>query len=298
MNQPQHESEGGWRMEIKSLATSSDSQIRDTFVDAFSDYEVKMDMSLEKFQEFCQSRSVERSYSLGCFDNDVLVGFGLTGFRETKGQRYFYDSGTGVIPGYRGKKIGNALLKELIALMQEKKIDLFLLEVLENNAPAIALYEKHGFRKTRRLLCFEAMKEDLKHDGASYVKFETTDADWGKLAGDNRFQLYEPTWQNALPSLKNVSEKYVCVKMLEGSQPIAFGFIHKVRGNIPQIGILDGYRNSDVLNELVCSLTQHTTSEKIVMLNVEDGSVLGPLLTEAGFQNDVNQYEMAYPSTL
>lgn len=48
---------------------------------------------------------------------------------------------------YRNKGIGNILLNKLISISKENNKNEIILEVNENNMPAIKLYEKNGFKK-------------------------------------------------------------------------------------------------------------------------------------------------------
>ena len=55
-----------------------------------------------------------------------------------------------VIPEARHHHIGSALLDEVIAWTKQQGLPSLLLEVREDNAAAIGLYEKKGFRETGR----------------------------------------------------------------------------------------------------------------------------------------------------
>ncbi len=146
-------------LQIKVLTGTPVEKIHEAFTDAFSEYEVRIDMPLEKLVEMMKTRDLNPDFSVGCFDGDLLVGFILTGYREIAGQKVCYDGGTGVIKAYQRKGIGEMMLKELLQFLKGKGISRFVLEVLENNTPAINLYEKYGFVKTRKLHCFEIEKQ-------------------------------------------------------------------------------------------------------------------------------------------
>ncbi len=60
-----------------------------------------------------------------------------------------------VMPGYRRRGIGKALLAETIRVMKEVyNVDSIYLEVRVSNAPAISLYEKFGFKKVRIIYAY------------------------------------------------------------------------------------------------------------------------------------------------
>lgn len=66
-----------------------------------------------------------------------------------------------VLPEYRRRGIGKALLAETIRVMREVyDTEAIYLEVRVSNAPAISLYEKFGFRKVRIIHGYYADGED------------------------------------------------------------------------------------------------------------------------------------------
>jgi ribosomal-protein-alanine N-acetyltransferase len=84
-----------------------------------------------------------------------------------------YISNDAVTSSARGKGIGSALLQKLDEYAKENGIRTISLEVRPSNAPAIALYEKFGFRivavrpntfrlKDGRMLSEYFMQKELK----------------------------------------------------------------------------------------------------------------------------------------
>lgn len=280
------------KLQVRLLTGTSVEKIHEAFTDAFSEYEVKLDMPLAKLVEMMKIRDLNPDYSVGCFDGDLLVGFILTGYREINGQKVCYDGGTGVIKAYQRKGIGEMMLKELLQLLKERGVSSFMLEVLENNTPAINLYEKYGFAKTRKLKCFEIGKHELRPVpdrgfGISVTNPATL------VENEKLYRLYRPTWQNEIQSVLNVAEKYTCVSLACTNRILGYGFIHKTKGDIPQTGILEEWKNWGLEAHLVAELARHTSSEKLIVLNVEAGNYFGEILRKLGFRNTVNQWEMA-----
>lgn len=277
--------------QIRTLTGIPVEKIHEAFLDAFSEYEVKLDMPLEKLVEMMKTRDLNPDYSVGCFDGALLVGFILTGYREIDRQKVCYDGGTGVIKAYQRKGIGEMMLKELLLILHEKKIDRFVLEVLENNTPAIKLYEKHGFAKTRKLKCFEMVKHELRPVPDRGFGITVTNPA-RIIQNETLYQLYPPTWQNEIQSVLNVRESYTCISLSCSGKILGFGFIHKTKGDIPQIGVLEEWKNRGLEMHLMAELARHTTSEKLIILNVEAGNYLGDTLCKLGFHNSINQWEM------
>lgn len=66
-----------------------------------------------------------------------------------------------VLPGYRRRGIGSALLAETIRVMRDVyRVEAIYLEVRVSNRPAISLYEKFGFRKARVIRGYYSDGED------------------------------------------------------------------------------------------------------------------------------------------
>lgn len=303
---------------IKTLSSTPILEIHDAFVDAFSEYEVRIDMPLEKLQEMLTTRSCALDRSLGYFEQDRLVGFVLVGCRDIDAQTYYYDVATGVRQSHQSKGVGDKLVRELMEQMNSQGVHGFYLEVLENNVGAQKLYKKYGFEVTRKLRCYELEKSRLSAVGSTEpaasqgflvqpvegVQSEPGSA--GPAAGQSawaRWLLelpaeyycsFRPSWQNALASyLQNTSQHAVCLATLAG-QPVGYGVVHKVNGSVLQIGLEPMHQEVKKLELLVAQLASLTEASTLRYLNVEDGCELQPLLEQVGFQNSVNQFEMLY----
>lgn len=278
-------------LQVRLLTGTLVETIHEAFIDAFSEYEVPIDMPVEKLREMMVTRDLNPDWSVGCFDGDLLVGFILTGYREKDGVKTCYDGGTGVIKAYQRKGIGEMMLKELLQLLKEKGVSRFVLEVLENNTPAINLYEKYGFAKTRKLQCFEIEKQKLRPVpdrgfGVSVVNPATV------VENEEKYNLFTPTWQNEIRSVLNVRENYTFVSLSCTSRVLCYGYVHKTKGDIPQIGILKEWKNWGLEAHLLAELAKQTDSDKLILSNVEEKNYLADTLVKQGFRNFVNQFEM------
>ena len=61
----------------------------------------------------------------------------------------------GIAPEYRGKGLAQAMFGEVVRLAKCNRVRAITLEVLEENVRARAIYERAGFKNTRRLFSFE-----------------------------------------------------------------------------------------------------------------------------------------------
>ena len=61
----------------KTLDNTSIEIIHKAFIDAFSDYQVKIEMPIWKFEQMLRRRGYVPEMSIGAFVNETLIGFVL-----------------------------------------------------------------------------------------------------------------------------------------------------------------------------------------------------------------------------
>jgi ribosomal protein S18 acetylase RimI-like enzyme len=104
-----------------------------------------------------------------------------------------YNSGTGVVPSHRRQGVARVLLDAVFT-----RVDEYVLEVLEDNAKAIALYTSAGFVERRRFQCWT-------YTGSGTLP-ELHDADLDAIAAHADV---EPSWQNSCASIRRATEPRV-----------------------------------------------------------------------------------------
>lgn len=279
-------------MKLQNLCTTRIDTIQKAFIDAFSEYEVKIDMPIEKLNEMLLTRDYNPLLSIGCFEGNRLLGFILTGYRSIDDKKYCYDVATGVIKEYQNKHIGSILLKELISSIERNGINQFQLEVLENNIAARKLYEKNGFSITRRLRCYE---KELPGDCISKIPYEIShDSELLRLIDEIDYVSFTPIWQNSLMSYYKNEDKYYTVSLLESNAIVGYGIIHKERGDILQVGVKRTYRDKGIEELIIEEMANSISKNKVTLLNIEDKSYIQNKLEENRYINFTNQYEMVY----
>lgn len=276
----------------KTLENTRIEVLHKTFVDAFSDYQVKMDLPMWKFQAMLQRRGFAPSISLGAFQGEQLVGFVLNGYRDWDGNSTAYDLGTGVIGEYRKQGITSNILSSLKELLKEKGTEQYLLEVLQINTGAFQLYEKQGFEVIRAFSCYQ-LDTNFYCPSTTY-KVESVDRfndeEWDNLKD---FWDYMPSWQNSIDSVNALAEAFSYSIVIIDGVIAGYGMIDKRTGDIPQIAVDRRYRRRGIARSIMTDLIDHTEGKKITVLNV-DGRDEGmkSFLLNAGFVNIVDQYEM------
>ncbi|MFY9655533.1 MAG: GNAT family N-acetyltransferase [Methylocystis sp.] len=86
-----------------------------------------------------------RDFVLGAFDGEALVG--IAGLSRNTGRKTAHKAllfGMYLRPDYRGRGVADALMSRLIEEARGS-VEILILTVMSDNAPAVALYRRWGF---------------------------------------------------------------------------------------------------------------------------------------------------------
>jgi ribosomal protein S18 acetylase RimI-like enzyme len=270
--------------------------LHETFVEAFSDYLVKIDLPLWKFETMTRRRGMDPAMSLGAFSGDRLVGFILNGVRDWGGRRTAYDTGTGVVPEFRKQGATTGMFLRTLEVLKGKGIEQYLLEVIKENDPAGNLYRKQGFRTVRGLSCYLGSREAFEEGEASEVELVKLPVDalgWERLS---RFWDFEPSWQNSVDSVMAVPETLRAVTAVAGDQVVGYGIVEPRTGDVPQLAVDRDHRGKGVGRAILGSLAQLAESENLAVINLEETSeAANEFVLAEGFAPYASQYEMLLP---
>lgn len=267
-------------------------RLHNTFLEAFSDYQVKMDLPLLKLQQMLRRRGYIAKASIGAFENNSLVGFLLNGIRHWDGKLTAYDTGTGVIKNYRKQGITTNMFLNAKQLLEGMRVEQYLLEVIQSNTSAVQLYKKQGFEILRELECFNFGKNKytpITKYKAQHVSM-INESSWKKLM---KFWDCEPSWQNSIDSINAVSDTFLYSIISIDDTIVGYGIIDKNTGDIPQIAVDKNYRGKGIGRSIFTDLFNSTESYSIKALNVDSQCTsMKNFLLNLGFERNVNQYEM------
>ena len=278
----------------KTLEDTNIELMHSAFIEAFSDYQVKMNLPLEKFKIMLKSRGYCPKFSVGAFKDGQLIGFILNSVRNWRGKITLYDCGTGVIPEYRKQGITSSMFKEVLSLLRQKEIEHYLLEVIQSNEPAVNLYKKQGFTITRSLSCFRIEKDLIKEAPIiSSIKYEPYNIeliDWDLFKS---FWDFEPSWQHSIDSIMAVSNLFEIIVAQDDGKIVGYGIIDRLTGSIPQLAVHKDYRNKGIGHNILSRLKESTESKNIYLINIDDNCISSiEFIKKLGFENYVSQYEM------
>lgn len=292
-------------MDYRSLENISLEVILDAHNDAFSDYQVEMQLTLEQFSKINEQRGVSLQDSIGAFDGEKLIGFILNAVRMWNGKKTAYDCGTGVRKPYRNQKIGKFLFQTLVPALKKKGIAQYLLEVIQSNTAAYQLYANQGFCVSREFICMEnreiqklkkICKQHRKPEGIEILLHQLPDEKLDQFV--EKLDVYwekPPSWQNSIDSIKATPERYIFIGAYKSQDNDLIGYliVNPKNGNIPQFGVKPLYRRLGVGCELFSYLLQMGDYKKLIILNVDsDANATVDFLNYLGFNTFIKQYEM------
>jgi ribosomal protein S18 acetylase RimI-like enzyme len=270
------------RMNVRSLVAADFDRVHAAFVEAFSDYDVPLQLSSEQLREMLRRRGWSPEASVGVFDGERLVAFTLNGLGTWEGRPTGYDTGTGVVPSHRGRGLSRTMIDAAFALLREHGAEQYLLEVLQSNERAFGVYRAAGFEVTRALQCWSV---------ASSAEFpceiEVTDSlDLDLLAG--WFDV-RPSWQNGIESMRRAAAPRVHLAAFDHGE-LAGGAIAFENGDLPLLAVAPAHRRRGIGRALLAAASR---ARPLRIVNVDPaGRGVAAFLTACGAEKTVAQWEM------
>lgn len=250
----------------------------------FAGYAVPMALTAASLAAMQQRRGYWAAGSVGAFAGDELVGFALT-CRD--GDR-LYNSGTGVVPAHRGRGLARRLVEHVLR-HGGAGMTSYVLEVLDGNAPAIALYRKLGFLETRGLQCWRYQPAAQPRQPLTALGSPDLAAFASAAAGE--LDLC-PSWQNSLASIGRAPEP-LAVLGTAGGEGLVVAFPSS--GDVPFFAVRAAARRCGLGRELLAGAAAHL-GLPLRLLNVDEGRPsIAAFLTAAGATRTVRQLEMIRP---
>lgn len=281
-----------FRLNCRFLKDSDFEHLHETFLEAFSDYLIPFQISIEQLRSHIRQNLVEFDQSVGMFSDERMVGFSLNGFGDWNGRRTVYDAGTGVIPDFRGQRVGRRIFEFLLPHFGARGFEQMLLEVIADNSRAIRLYESLGFEISRDLGYLESPNgvRASVPDGISIA--EETDPDWTLFS---EFADVRTSWQNSIRSMKRSSKKLVLTARID-EKSVGYAVFFPKSGIVTQIAVAPEHRGKGIGKTLLCAVGERIEkSQTLRASNVERGSGAAAFLMRCGFRESFFQHEMIRP---
>jgi GNAT superfamily N-acetyltransferase len=270
-------------MIVKSLENIHFEVIMKCFLEAFDNYFVAMPTDYEYYRTRWEIAKVDYKLSYGMFDNDKLVGFIINAIDQKETHKIAFNTGTGVIPSYRGKRIVKSIYEYAIPDLINHGITKCALEVITENNAAIKSYESIGFKIKRTLKCFGGTLEveplEFKLKEASFKEI-----DWDALPNQ---KLY--SWDNQKECLER--GEYTYFQVYNQGVLESFFAIKTDTGYVAQLEVFNNNQES-----WSCLLNAIKSISSAIKINNIDDRLIDKLnaIEKAGLKNTVNQYQMEF----
>jgi ribosomal protein S18 acetylase RimI-like enzyme len=218
-------------MQIRSLGGVSWDELAPVFNEAFSDYAVPMVMTPDSLANMQRRRGYVAEASFGAYDGSRLVGFVLTCLEGDRA----YNSGTGVVPSHRRGGLARKLVETVISSVPAAS---YVLEVLEANTRAHALYLATGFVETRRFAVWTFDQPGAPAQStADKTASDLPTIEAPDLAAIVAHADVELSWQNSLASLRRARDPYIAVGDHRGA-----AVVFPASGDLPLLAVAREHR--------------------------------------------------------
>jgi len=283
-------------MEYKFLSPDLIPLIHLTFHEAFSDYHVDVTyMTEEVIRNRATKNGIDFGCSVGAFNGENMVGFTLVGIDVWQEQLSAFDIMTGITKPYRGKGIAREMFDYCLPKVRAKGVTNFVLEVLQENDPAIKAYSKSGFEIVRSFSCFQTDPADivLKNKKEPGITIEKIDK--SHLEGAIEFMDWQPSWENSITSLKRIPDELIVFGAYANDRLLGLLAYYPLIRWINLLAVDRSFRRKGIARELLSALLNNVDSSvnEIKAINVDSNDqAMHSFLLNAGFSQLTNQYEM------
>ena len=168
-------------MTVKNLSHITFDEVLDCFLLAFENYFVKMPSDRNYYKERWRAAKVDFNFSYGMFDKGRLVGFIIHAIDKRDGMLTAFNTGTGVIPEYRGNRIVKSIYTYALKDLGENGIEKSTLEVIKKNETAIRSYKSIGFKVCKNYKCFTGAVSIENCDPFELKEIALKNVDWKNL---------------------------------------------------------------------------------------------------------------------
>lgn len=264
------------------------------FLEAFADYIVPFGLTKEQLKNHIAINAVDLSKSIGAFDGEKMIGFTLNAFGMWNGERTVYDAGTGVVPDFRVRGIGEKMFEFMRLLLEEANVRQILLEVINGNERAIRLYRKIGFCEARKLLIFEQKKpmDFAARFAQDFEIRETETADWSLFKS---FWDANPSWQNSAEALeRSPSPKKIITAVTRRKICVGYAVFFPKSGFAAQLAVDKNHRRRGIGSLILSEMRRLSEKEKPLRVNNVDARLINAVefFKNRGFVETLSQSEM------
>lgn len=270
----------------KILSSLSFEDAHVLFNRGFEGYLVPMHLSFDTFVSRFGNAGLSPALSIVAYDGTEPIGFVLQGVKEVNDQMISWNGGTGIIPEYRGRKLGASMMAEAEKLIKTQKVTVATLESLSENIAAISLYERSGYIVEDDLLFLRA-DTILNSTLPDLGDYEISRIPAEQSIGSDLFPPIVP-WQTDAQYTSKIGGEAVMISkngVVEGACLIRKQCVFGNNAESITLYQVKENGNEDALNKLLAYALEYDQSINRTTYNFlkGDGRVVSSLL-ESGFE--------------
>jgi ribosomal protein S18 acetylase RimI-like enzyme len=253
---------------IRSLEKISHETLFEAFQEAFKDYE--MQLTQPELLKMLYRRGFTPHLSFGAFEGERLVSFTFNGIGRFNDRLTAYDTGTGTIGEYGGKGLATRIFEYSVPHLKSAGISSYLLEVLQHNTKAVALYKRLGFEVTREFNYFQVNTNEIRQrsfDQNHSFRILPTDLSEKELMSS--FWDHMPSWQNSFEAVDRCPENFLILGAYIADSLVGYCIFDHGSGDITQLAVQRGYRREGVASLLLHRAFESNQYDSVKAINCE-----------------------------
>lgn len=279
--------------QCRFLRADQFSAIHKTFIAGFADYIIKFELTERQFQNHITLNAVDLDRSAACFEGKKPIGLSLNGFGDWEGKPTIYDAGTAVLPEYRRRGVSRSMFDWMIPLFTDEGFEQFLLEVITSNDPAIRLYEKLGFRRTRELLLLEAASLSASSDHGDESDIDVREIHRHENIPYASFWEGKPSWQNSIAAVERSIQMKRVFGAFKGPECIGYIVFSAGMGRLAQLAVHRDYRRKGIGTRLLIEMQRDAPGQNLQVINLDESMTESVVFFQnRGFKKVLGQFEM------
>ncbi|PZR97347.1 MAG: hypothetical protein DLM69_09805 [Candidatus Chloroheliales bacterium] len=248
---------------------------------SFAEYYFPIENAPQTMARYCQNNNVDLGNTVVMHDGETFVGMSMVATRGKRG----YVMGFGIVPEYRGRGAGKAMLAHTLEVARAAGLIRLQLEVLTQNTHAQRLYENSGFSVRRDVVTLKIGVDAIpRHATTAHI----TRTDPEQIM-DWLLQGQKPIWSRERASLLVVGGEALVISRPGGATGAMLYQRREDRIQVLAAALID--RTS--ANDFAFMLRHVAEGVESVKIHSEpDDTVLFQVCKDIGFAEEHRLHEM------
>jgi len=279
--------------EYRLLSEHHFAEVVSTLQAGFSDYIVNFNLDAEGYRSKFLTDGVDLDYSVGAFEDQKLVGVIVNAIRTRDGKKAAYNASTAVRTEARRRGHSSAMMNTGITALRDRGVAKYVLEVIEQNEPAVGLYKKFGFEVKKHLGVFSQKEVDFPETEIAGLTIR--EEPFEAIESSSLFEDSLIAWQNSNDTLKaaiGIGIDVRCLAARIGRQVVGVGVFLPGNGRVARLCVEAKWRRRGIGLSLLREAKKKSSAD-LSFLNVDLANTAAQGILEfSGFERILEQFEM------